>query len=193
MTLVDRQIQILDVATRLFSEHGYAGTTLDDIAAEIGFTKPAIYHWFASKDEILFEIHRAIVQPALDEVRHVRSTGGTPSEQLTQILRGHVDRVLANTDANRVFAVESVSLSSRRAAEIRALDRAYEIEVRAVYEAGVASGEFVDVDPVVATGTLLSASSWMHAWYRPDGPLSSADIGDMVIAMLTGGFASVGP
>ena len=55
----DRRAQIVRIATRLFSENGYAQTTLDDVAAEIGFTKPAIYHWFDSKDQILFEIHRA--------------------------------------------------------------------------------------------------------------------------------------
>ena len=187
-TAVDRRSQILAVATRLFSEHGYAGTTLDDVAAEIGFTKPAIYHWFASKDEILFEIHRAIVQPALDGVRAITNGPGAPAEHMRRILSAHVSRVMENTDANRVFAVESHNLSADRAAEIDRLDRDYEVAVRSVYAAGVAAGEFTDVDPVVAVAALLSACSWVHNWYRADGPLSATDVLDMLVELFQSGF-----
>ena len=185
---VDRRHQILEVATRLFSERGYRGTTLDDVAEQIGFTKPAIYHWFGSKEEILFEIHRAIVQPALDQVHEITAGGGSPAEQLDQILRSHIARVIANIDANRVFSVEHQHLTAERAAEIRDLDRAYEVAVRAVYSAGVGAREFVDVDPVVAVASLLSACSWVHNWYRPDGPLSAGEVIDMLMVLLGKGY-----
>lgn len=187
-TLEDRRSQILRIATRLFSQRGYARTTLEDVAAEIGFTKPAIYHWFDSKDQILFEIHRAIVAPALEEVRGIRASGGSPTDQLRRILRAHIDRVLLNADANTVFARESAQLSAERAVEIGELDREYEREVRAVYAAGVAAGEFADIDPVVAIGTLLSACSWVSQWYRPEGTLSAADINDMIGSLLEQGY-----
>jgi len=187
-TTENRRAQILRISTRLFSENGYARTTLDDVAAEIGFTKPAIYHWFESKDEILFEIHRDIVEPALDEVRHIRASGGTPTEQLRRILAAHVARVLHNADANTVFGRESAQLTSERGEAIGKLDRAYEHEVRAVYAAGVAAGEFVDIDPVVAIGTLLSACSWVSQWYRPEGPLTAKAISQMIGTLLETGY-----
>ncbi|MCP3976316.1 MAG: TetR/AcrR family transcriptional regulator [bacterium] len=188
----DRRAQILRIATRLFSEKGYARTTLDDVAAEIGFTKPAIYHWFDSKDQILFEIHRDIVEPALEEVRQIRATGGSPTEQLRRILTAHVERVLLNVDANTVFARESAQLTTDRGEEIRSLDGAYEHEVRAVYAAGVAAGEFADIDPVVAIGTLLSAYSWVSQWYRSDGPLTGEAISGMIGTLLESGYRGDG-
>jgi AcrR family transcriptional regulator len=187
-TTEDRRAQILRISTRLFSQKGYARTTLEDVAAEIGFTKPAIYHWFESKDQILFEIHHDIVAPALAEVRRIRASGGSPGDQLQSILSAHVERVLLNADANTVFARESAQLTAERAAEISALDRAYEREVRSVYTAGVTAGEFAAIDPVVAIGTLLSACSWVSQWYRRDGDLSAAEINIMIGSLLERGY-----
>ena len=191
-TTESRRAQIIRVSTRLFSEQGYARTTLDDVAAEIGFTKPAIYHWFDSKDQILFEIHRDIVEPALAEVRTIKEAGGQPGEQLSAILRAHVRRVLDNAHANNVFARESVHLADGFAQQIRKLDGEYEQEVRGVYAAGVAGGDFADIDPVVAVGSLLSACSWMSEWFRASGRLSEDEVADMVNRLLAGGYKGAG-
>tara|TARA_B100000686_G_C16618601_1_gene877897 strand:+ start:132 stop:764 length:633 start_codon:yes stop_codon:yes gene_type:complete len=189
----DRRSQILRVATRLFSEQGYAITTLDHVADEIGFTKPAIYHWFDSKDQILFEIHREIVESAFFEVKRIRSAGGTPKEQLDEILTAHIHRVLRNADANTVFSRESRYLSPDRAVEIRNIDRAYEKEVREVYVAGVDAGEFFDVDPVVAIGSLLSAVSWIPQWYRSSGPLSAQAVIEVIMGLFANGYLESSP
>ena len=187
-TTEDRRTQIVRIATRLFSEKGYAQTTLDDVALEIGFTKPAIYHWFDSKDQILFEIHRDIVLPALEELRSIVAGDGSPREKLEAILAAHVRRVLENRDANTVFARESAALSPEKAARIRELDREYEREVRSVYAEGVAAGELTSIDPVVAVGSLLSACSWPSRWFRDDGELGADEVTAMIGSLLAGGY-----
>jgi AcrR family transcriptional regulator len=56
--------RVLDAALELFSEHGFEGTSLQDIADRLGVTKAAVYYHFHTKDEILL----ALVQPAIDEL-----------------------------------------------------------------------------------------------------------------------------
>jgi AcrR family transcriptional regulator len=56
----DTRTRILDIALELFSEHGFDGTTLQQIADRLGFTKAALYYHFRSKDDLL----RALVTPA---------------------------------------------------------------------------------------------------------------------------------
>ena len=56
--------RVLDVALELFSEHGFAGTSLQDIADRLGVTKAAVYYHFRSKDDLLL----ALVGPAIDEL-----------------------------------------------------------------------------------------------------------------------------
>jgi AcrR family transcriptional regulator len=63
----DTRARILDAALELFSEHGFDGTTLQQIADRLGFTKAALYYHFRSKDDLL----RALIAPAvtgLDEL-----------------------------------------------------------------------------------------------------------------------------
>ena len=74
-----RRREILDVAERLFAEHGYASTSMDDVAEAVGVTKPAIYHYFRSKDDILLEIRQSIIDDALARV-------------VEQAHRAHVER-----------------------------------------------------------------------------------------------------
>ena len=186
--VADRREQILQVATRLFSQHGYAATSLGDVADVIGFTKPAIYYYFESKEEILFHIHERIVVAGLERVEEIRDGGGDPKAQLEMILMEHVRRLLDNVEANLVFAREQAALGETRAAEIRERDRQYERAVREVYARGVESGDFLDLDPRVAVGSLLAACNWAHRWYRPGGTYSVDDIGEMIVSLLSNGY-----
>ncbi|GIU93469.1 MAG: TetR family transcriptional regulator [Acidimicrobiia bacterium] len=188
----DRRNQILEVATRLFSERGYAATSLEDIAEEIGFTKPAIYYYFKSKDEILFHIHDRIVQEGLAQIRAIRAQGGSPSQQLEQVLREHMRRLLANVEANLVFAREQAALPADKAALINQQDRRYEEEVREIYREGVKAGVFVDIDPRVAVGSLLAACNWAYRWYRPGGAYRVDDVADMIVNLLRHGYERAG-
>ncbi len=61
---VDTRARILDVALELFSEHGFEGTTLQQIADRLGFTKAALYYHFRSKDDLL----QALIAPAVGEM-----------------------------------------------------------------------------------------------------------------------------
>jgi AcrR family transcriptional regulator len=54
---VSTREKILQVALDLFTEQGFDGTSMREIAARLGITKPSIYYHFASKEEILLELH----------------------------------------------------------------------------------------------------------------------------------------
>ena len=188
----DRREEILEVATRLFSANGYAGTTLDDIAAAIGFTKPAIYYWFRSKDAILYEIHDRIVSASLQRVAEIRKAGGAPQDQLRAVLESHVATLLANREANEVLHREQHELSPARRRSIRTREAAYETELREIHERGVADGSFRPVDSRIAVGAVLGAVNWMYRWYRPRGEMSIAEVTAAVTGLLERGVLTAG-
>jgi AcrR family transcriptional regulator len=74
--------RVLDAALELFSEHGFAGTSLQDIADRLGVTKAAVYYHFHSKDDLLL----ALVLPAIDEL--MAMVGAADSELRPQRGRG---------------------------------------------------------------------------------------------------------
>lgn len=82
--------RLLDVALRLFAEWSFAGTSLQMIADELGFTKAAVYHHFRTREELL----RALAAPGLDElwaVVEAAETRRTPRARAEHALAGFVD------------------------------------------------------------------------------------------------------
>jgi len=63
----DTRTRLIEVAVELFTRHSFAGTSLQMIADELGFTKAAIYHHFRTREQLL----AAILEPMLDELRTV--------------------------------------------------------------------------------------------------------------------------
>lgn len=183
-----RRRQILDVSTELFHAHGYHATSLDEIAERIGFTKPAIYYYFASKEDILFEIVDQIVDRGLERMQALATREAPAAERLHDLLVENTRVTLEHRTANTVFYDERGLLSPEREQAIRAREREYTAVVHALYAEGVADGELLDVDPSVATSTLLGASIWTLRWFRPDGALSIDEVAAEVARLLMEGY-----
>jgi AcrR family transcriptional regulator len=87
--------RILDIALDLFTEKGYEKTSLREIAAELGFSKAAVYYHFASKDDILLALHyrfHDLTKEALDRL------DGTSVDlrRWLEVLDDFIDKMLAN-------------------------------------------------------------------------------------------------
>ncbi|AAZ56832.1 transcriptional regulator, TetR family [Thermobifida fusca YX] len=184
----DRRTQIIKVATELFREKGYYATSLDDIADRIGFTKPAIYYYFKSKEDVLFAIVNSIVDEALERFHAIAAGPGSPGERIHALLVEHTRTILRNLDANTVFYNERGLLSPEREREMRKREREYTEIMQRLYAEGVATGELLDVDPTVATATLLGAAIWTYRWYDPEGRLSADEVVEQITRLLLNGY-----
>lgn len=183
-----RRAQILEVATALFREKGYHATALDDIAEVIGFTKPAIYYYFASKEDILFTIVSEHVDRALQRVQRIAEGPGPVQERLHALLVENTRTILHNLDVNSVFYNERGRLSPAREVDMRERERRYTGVVRDLYVEGVAAGVFHDRNPTVVTATLLGASIWTYRWFHLDGSLTIEEVAVDVASLLMAGY-----
>lgn len=188
MPASEREAQIIDVATRLFRDGGYHATSLGDIADALGFSKPAIYHYFDAKEDILFSIVDGIVDRALARFEQILARGDGPTATMHELLLANTCVLLEHQDANTVFYDNRGLLSPEREAAIRELEREFTGIVRSTYVAGVEAGEFVDLDPAVATATLLGASISAYRWFDPDGPLSIEEVAEQIATIQLDGY-----
>lgn len=184
----DRRTQILRIATALFREKGYNGTSLEDIADRVGFTKPAIYYYFDSKEDLLFAIVEAVVSRALERVERIRAQQLPPLERMHAILVENTRVVLEHLDENTAFYNERGLLSPERERMVRDIERAYTKVLRDTYAEGVSSGDLLDIDPTVAVSTLLGATIWVYRWFRPGGRLSIEQVAEDVAELLLNGY-----
>lgn len=112
----ERSERILRAAMQLFHERGFDGVGVDLIGERAGMSGPAIYRYFAGKDEILV----TLVDEAIDRV--LMSTGGTfddPREELDHLVRGHVQRALEERELMSVWTKERNSIPKKYRPRLR--------------------------------------------------------------------------
>ena len=183
MVEISRRQAIEDVASELFREHGYAGTSIRDIARALSVQGASLYAHVTSKEDVLWAIvDRAATrfERAADaaesnaEVTHP----GDPVEALAELVRAHVDVLTRDVGEASVFVHEWRALGAGRRDQILERRDAYQARFRRRIEDGIAVGGFAMTDPAVATNTLLSAMNGLATWYDPAGRLGADRIAD---------------
>lgn len=86
---MNQKKEIIKTAFSLFGKKGYYKTTLEDIANEIGITRAALYRYFSSKNELLFQCHIVVYEFALKRLEELQDIQN-PSERLASMLESHI-------------------------------------------------------------------------------------------------------
>lgn len=173
-----RRQQIEEVASALFRERGYAGTSVRDIAQALNLQGGSLYAHVASKEDVLW----SIVNRAADQfqmlVGPVAMSSAPPQVRLREMIRSHVTVVTSSQRDAAVFLHEWRLLSLDRRSALGARRDAYEALFRQVIGEGIQAGAFGPVDPRLTAMALLSALNGIATWYRPDGALTATEIAD---------------
>jgi len=181
-----RREELTRIAARLFAEQGYQGTSLADLAEQLGVQKPSLYHHIASKEDLLWEVawdgaeafHAALdaVPPQLPATDRIRLA-----------LRAHLGVVAGQLDIATVFVREWRHLEGERRERFVAERRRYEERVRELFRDGVERSELrTDLDVSTAALLFLSAANWAYTWLRPG--IDTDELGDRIYATLLDGM-----
>ncbi|MHB8763380.1 MAG: TetR/AcrR family transcriptional regulator [Deferrisomatales bacterium] len=166
----DRKQRIVDTAARVFQQKGYRAATLDDVACELGLTKAALYHYVASKDELLSIIYLQALASFFAEAYEIRGLDLPPPEKLRRLVHRHIQHViLENLPMFSVFFSDHSQLPEKEFQEIRAEKVRYTRVVADLLQEGMAQGHFRPGDPWLGACALLGMCNWLYKWYRP-GP-----------------------
>jgi AcrR family transcriptional regulator len=191
--MATRREELVDVATRLFAERGYHGTSMADLAAAMGVQKGSLYSLTDSKQELLVTIARegaAAFHGALDRV----TEDGAPLERIRVALRGHLATVAAQVDSATVFTREWRFLEEPERAAFRSERRRYEERWHDLLREAAERGALrADLDVDAAVLLVLSAANWAYTWLRPEADTDA--LADRFFAILVDGIRgySLGP
>jgi AcrR family transcriptional regulator len=160
--------QILDAATELFAARGYAGTSLQDVANATGLTRPALYHYFSSKEDLLLRlVSEATVGPA-GELREIRERPGASAAQRLGDMAASVARLQAkHPERFRMLIRSEADLPAEIAETYDSGRRDVLREFTTVIREGVRSGELRAVDPHIAALGVIGLCNWVAWWHRP--------------------------
>ncbi len=180
--------EILRSAIKLFAERGYRAVTIDDVAANLGYTKSVVYYYFKSKNEILWQIINRIFEGFLDKVLQAKEQGGSPVEILARMIQQHALSVMENREWTSIFNREEQELDTAQRKQVRRMKRDYDAAFEQVYRDGVADGSFRDIPAHVVVGGALGMCNWLYVWFDPKGELSPEAIASHYATILTHGW-----
>ncbi|MFN0096361.1 MAG: TetR/AcrR family transcriptional regulator [Dehalococcoidia bacterium] len=182
---------ILTTAERMFFEKGFRGISVRDLAAEVGFKMSSLYHYFDSKEAILYQIIRRHLDDLLEltELDRLGFAADAPSEdKLRALVSRSIGHLLRSRMAAQVAASQTRELDGERAGDITKSVAEFEGRFLVVIREGVERGEFDAHDSKIASFVILGALIRITEWYKPEGRLSADEIADTYTDMLVRGL-----
>lgn len=182
---------VLKTAAELFLEKSYGRTSLNDVADRLKITKPALYHYFRNKEEILIACYRlgtGLIEETLNEIA---AHCGTGLEKVEAFIYSYAN-VMTVSFGRCVMRIDQGDLSADALAEVKAYKRKIDRRLRSFIFEGIQDGSIAECDPKLAAFSIAGALNWICVWYEPDGALSPEEIASQFSRTLTQGLARPG-
>lgn len=174
---------VLLMARELFSQQGYHGTGMRQLAKSLQMREATLYVHIVSKEEILWNIINETANAFLLQAQAI-SCDLPIDEQMKQFVYGHLKLIVRHKEAVTVFFNEWRFLSQERQEIIKQCRDAYEACLQRVIEEGHHAGFWSVADARLATLILLGALNWTYHWIDPVGRLSVEQVAEKYLAFI---------
>lgn len=183
----ERKEAILDHVARLFATQGFLGTSIMDIARACGASKSLLYHYFPSKEDVLYGVMNSHIDVLLHDIEQVAQSRQEPADALHSLLELFMRDYAGAASRQKVLLNEMRNLPEDKRTEIVGKQRQIVAAVQALLAAAMPATTDDPVRMRARTMLLFGMINWTSNWFRPGGPLSSSDIADMAFELALGG------
>jgi AcrR family transcriptional regulator len=183
-----RRDEIMKRAAQLIEKQGYSQTSVGDIAQHVGMSKPTIYHYFHSKEEILYSIHDTWTSWLLSEHEATCARIDDPLEQLRELFVSFLEVTKERRAQVRVFFAHFDELKGDYRRRIEERRRELSDTMQSLIARSVSAGQLRDVDSRLAMLCISGIFNWAPYWYRPRGGKSPRELADFVFELVIDGL-----
>src|SRR5215813_5350950 len=184
-TPFDRRLAgVLAHATRIFCEKGYEGASMRDLSRATGMSLAGLYHYFESKEELLYLIQKHTFTTIIETLREKLEGSTDPEERLRIFIHNHLAYSLDNKQAMKVLVHEDETLKNGRGAEIAAIKREYYHICFDLLE-DLRQSKGLEFSGRLAVLSLFGMINWIHTWHNPrvdaDAAALAQQMGDIFL------------
>jgi AcrR family transcriptional regulator len=186
-----RRAAIVEQAAELYARMGFRGASVADLANALGASKSLIYHYYTSKEDILFEVMDSHLRQLAEASDEVMARDLAPADKLREISQAFMRLYVGAAARHKVLLNELDCLPADRRAEIVETQRRLIVAVE---------GLLVEIQPGLeprlarpAAMLFFGMINWTHTWFREGGTASAAEVADLAAGLALTGLAGVGP
>ena len=174
---------ILEAASLLFIEKGFAGTNINDIADAVGSTRTALYYYFPSKETMLEALTEDVTEKASALAQSISGRDELPADEALRLLiRQHAGLILAHPVQFRVVERSESSLPEPHRSAAQNARRALLNHFVRVIQRGIDGGQFRrGADARIAAFSIIGMCNWSAWWFDAAGELSAATVADTIV------------
>lgn len=189
----EKQRVILDTAAEVFAEQGMEKASMAQVAARAQVSKPLLYHYYPSKDALIF----AIITTHLEELDTVIEAADddldlAPDQRLRRLVGAVLESYRGADNEHKVQLNATAALSDEQKTQITALERRIVRRFAAILEQinpDLNSRERPLLMPV--TMSLFGMMNWVYMWFKDGGRISREDYADVATTLILEGIKSV--
>lgn len=161
----EKKLEIIASCAKLFDKVGYHGMSMQMLADEVGLGKPTLYHYFASKNDILFEMHQLHLAAVMDSLEAEAAKTSDPAELLLQSCVIALREISQHPGYVRAFMEHYGELEPEHRKEIKKRRQEYFDRIAGIIARGIEGGQFRDFDPEITALAFLGMNNWAYKWY----------------------------
>jgi len=186
-----RRAEVVAVAAKLFSDRGFRGTSMDDIARELGILKGSLYYWIDSKEALLADVLLGALSKTIEDGHAIVShTDMSASDRLHALIKSHIHAWTLSPDNFNVALNEAKWLDPKDSE--RWIKERHELEAlyKGVLQDGITSGEF-DVNErniSIMVNLIFAMMNWFPRWYKPTGFATPEYVAEAIAGMVLNGI-----
>lgn len=170
--------RILKEMIGLVEERGLRDVTLDALAERLKVTKPFIYQFFDSKQQLVATVYERGAQQLVASIEGYLDKKSPAPKRLFDFVRAFALQNIESRAVSLVFGQEEGDLSPKTLDGIRAIHRQFDNKLASLIEDGIKSGEFEVEEAHIAGLAISGMVRWIHRWFH-EGRLSPAEIADL--------------
>jgi AcrR family transcriptional regulator len=183
----DTATKLIEVAIELFSEHGFKGTSIRDIARMTGMTISSIYYYFGNKDGLLLAILDHSCKHLVETLRETAELDMEPLDRFKLLVSSHIGLVKVHKREAKIFFLDEEHLSP----EGNERNRQFQFDILNIYRKQLRSlkalGYVKYRHITVLAFNILGVINWHLKWYRPEGPLPLEELTEEIVSFMLHG------
>lgn len=183
-----RRLSLIQAAGRAFGRKGFHRTTLDEIARELSVTKPMLYRYVRSKQEILYECHRVAVGMAEEALAEAERQHDNALGRIAGFAEGYIARTTTAL-GTCVVLTEYYSMTPEDTDRIQRRRRKIDTRLRELLQEAMEAGEIAPCDPKLAVFFFMGAINGVNRWFADGGERDGHEIArvfaDHIVASLS--------